>query len=108
MQNSKILSMLGLATKAGKTASGEETVVAEMQKRRAEIVFVSEEASLNTRNKLKNKGDFYGIPVVICFSKEELGKATGKETRTVVAVLDKGFAGAIDKLIKTDHDHAEV
>ncbi len=45
---------------------------------------------------------------MICFSKEELGKATGKETRTVVAVLDKGFAGAIDKLIKTDHDHAEV
>lgn len=92
--------MLGLATRAGKTASGEFAVETAVKNKTAKLVFVSAEASDNTVKKFENKCGFHGIPVVICFNKEELGKATGKDIRTTVAVLDDGFAQAIEKLLK--------
>lgn len=101
MERDKILSLIGLATKAGRTKSGELAVEKSILARASRIVFVSEEASDRTRKSFMDKCKYHKIPVVICFSKEELGKACGKEVRTSVSVEDDGFADALLKLV--DH-----
>lgn len=49
-QNSKVLSMLGLAAKAGKVASGEFSTEKEVKSGNACLVIVAEDASDNTKN----------------------------------------------------------
>lgn len=48
-QNSKVLSMLGLAAKAGKVASGEFSTEKEVKSGNACLVIVAEDASDNTK-----------------------------------------------------------
>ncbi|MCR5742535.1 MAG: ribosomal L7Ae/L30e/S12e/Gadd45 family protein [Lachnospiraceae bacterium] len=97
--------MIGLATRAGKTVSGEFAVMSAVTAGHAKLVFVSEEASDSSKKTFADKCSYYKTPVVICFGKEELGRACGKDVRTSVAILDDGFAKALKKLV--DHNETE-
>ncbi len=90
--------MLGLATRAGKLVSGEFSVENAIKEYKAYLCIVAEDASDNTKKLFRNKCDYYDVPIHICFEKEVLGHAIGKESRASVAVLDEGFANAITKL----------
>ena len=95
-----IYSMLGLATKAGKTVSGEFMTEKAVKSGTACLVIVSEEASDNTKKMFTNMFRFYEVPLHIFGTKEELGNSMGKEFRASMALLDPGFAKAIqEKLV---------
>lgn len=96
----KILNLLGLATKAGKTASGEFMTEKSVKGGKAFLVIVSEEASDNTKKMFFNMCTYYKVPIYLFGGKEELGHAMGKELRTSLAVLDAGFSEALVKQIK--------
>lgn len=51
MNNSRWASLLGLAQRAGKVVSGEGLVVKEVQRGKAQLVLLSEDASANTEKK---------------------------------------------------------
>ena len=95
----KLLSLLGLATKAGKTASGEFQTETAVKEGTAYLVLVAEDASENTKKLFHDKGSFYRVPVYEIGTKEELGAAIGKEYRASIAVLEEGFAKAVQKKI---------
>ena len=97
MKQNKILSLVGLATKAGKTASGEFSTEKSVKSGRAYLVLVSEEASENTKKKFRNMCTYYEVPYFEFGSKEELGHATGREMRASLAVQDAGFSEAMKK-----------
>ena len=97
MKQNKILSLVGLATKAGKTASGEFSTEKSVKSGRAYLVIVSEEASENTKKKFRNMCTYYEVPYFEFGSKEELGHATGREMRASLAVQDAGFSEAMKK-----------
>ena len=96
----KILSLISLATKAGKTASGEFSTEKAVKDGSAELVFVAEDASDNTKKKFKNMCDFYEVPIYFYGSKDTLGHAMGKEFRSSLAVMDYGFAKGLMKQLK--------
>lgn len=100
MNHKKILSLVGLAMKAGKIKSGEFSVEKAVKTGLAYMVIVSETASDNTRKKFSNMCHFYEVPLYILGSKEELGAAIGKEFRASLAVLDENFANAIAKALE--------
>ena len=58
MKQNKVLSMLGLATKAGKISSGEFSTEKEIKTGYAALVIVAEDASDNTKKKFKNYNNF--------------------------------------------------
>ncbi len=91
----RALNLIGLATKAGKTASGEFSTEKAVKNGRARLVIVSEEASDNTRKKFENMCTYYRVPICVFGGKDELGHAMGKEMRASLAVLDDGLAGAL-------------
>ncbi len=95
--NHKVLSLIGLATKAGKTVSGEFSTEKSVKTGKAFLVVVAEDASDNTRKKFQNMCDFYNVPVYFLFDKEELGRFCGKQFRASIAVQDENFAKAMMK-----------
>lgn len=104
MSQSKILSLISLATKAGKTVSGEFCTEKEIKSGRAAAVIVAGDASDNTKKKFKNMCDFYEVPIYFYADKDTLGHAMGKEFRASLAVLDEGFAKGMKKHMDTQEN----
>ena len=102
LKSSKALSLVSLATKAGKTASGEFCTEKEVKTGMAELVIVAEDASANTKKKFKNMCDFYAVPIYFYGDKDTLGHAMGKEFRATLAVTDAEFAKGIKKHLETE------
>ena len=98
----KVLSLIGLAMKAGKVKSGGFAVEKAVKSDLAYLVIVSESASDNTRKKFDNMCLYYEVPIYFFGTKEELGGAIGKEFRASLAILDEKFANAIKKAMGTD------
>ena len=93
----KALSMISLATKAGKTVSGEFSTEKSVKEGTGFLVIVAENASENTKKKFQNMCDFYEVPIYFYGDKDTLGHAMGKEFRASLAVTDHGFAKGIMK-----------
>lgn len=99
MDSKKILSYLGLATKAGKMVSGEFAVEKTIKAGEAKLVIIADDASDNTKKMFTNMCNYRNVPIHYIFNRNELGKATGKEYRVSVAVTDEGLANAISKCL---------
>ncbi len=89
--------MLSLATKAGKTASGEFSTENAVKQGSANLVIIAGDASSNTKKKFTNMCTYYKVPLYIFSTKEELGHFMGKEKRASMAITDSGFANSIEK-----------
>ena len=97
MINNKTMSLVGLATKAGKTASGEFSTEKAVKTGKAYLVLVAEDASENTKKKFRNMCTFYEVPLYFLSDKEGLGRAMGQEFRASLAGRDESFAKALQK-----------
>ncbi len=95
----KISGMLGLAKRAGKISSGATQVKQDLKRGSVYLVIIATDASDNTQKEYTSNCQFYKTPLVIWGDKEILGKAIGKPMRTVLAVLDQGFADRLKELI---------
>lgn len=100
MMENKVLSYLGLATKAGKLVSGEFMTEKAVKEGKAQLVIVADDSSDNTKKMFRNMCDFYKVSLYFLGNKEELGHSIGKQFRASVAVLDTGLAKAIQKQIE--------
>lgn len=97
INNNKILSLVGLATKAGKTVSGEFSTEKSVKSGKGYLVIVAGDASQNTKKKFRNMCTFYEVPLYFLSDKEDLGRAMGKEFRASLAIQDFNFAKALLK-----------
>ena len=95
--NRKLLNLIGLATKAGKTVSGEFSTEKAVKTGKAWLVIVSAEASENMKKQFAHMCAYYKVPIYFFGGKEELGHAMGKEFRASLAVLDEGLSKAMVK-----------
>lgn len=107
MKKDKILSMLGLAKKAGRLAGGEFAVSKTVKEGKARLVVVAADSSHNTQKMFINMCTFYQVPCYLYSSKEALGHALGRDIQASVAVLDDGFADAIIKKFKDFESNAD-
>ena len=101
MKQNRILSLVSLATKAGKTVSGEFCTEKEVKSGRAALVIVAGDASANTKKKFHNSASFYEVPILELGTKADLGRAVGEEIRAVLVVTEAGFAAKLQQLAQT-------
>ncbi|MBR2929600.1 MAG: ribosomal L7Ae/L30e/S12e/Gadd45 family protein [Clostridia bacterium] len=96
----KLKGMLGLAMRAGKLIIGTEQVCLAMAKGRVMLLVVSAEASDQTKKKLRNKCEFYGVKMITPdIEIGELGRMLGKTyAPACVGVTDENFTRAVLKL----------
>ena len=99
----RILNLLGLAKRAQKIAVGDFATETAIKKNRATMIIAAEDASARTVEKYRLLSEEYSIPFAILFTKEELGKAVGKDGfAATVALTDVGFAASAEKLLATE------
>ncbi len=80
MKNNRVLSLIGLATKAGKTVSGEFSTEKSVKTGKGLLVIVAEDASENTKKKFRNMCSFYEVPIFFFSDKESLGRQWERST----------------------------
>ena len=91
------LSLLGLAARAGAVTSGGFLTEKAVKQGEAFLVIIAENASENTKKRLKDKCTYYHVPYVVCETQDTLGHMIGKGTRSSVAVTDGNFGKQIAK-----------
>lgn len=91
----KFCSLLGIAQKAGRVASGEFMTEKSVKEGRARLVVVAGDASDNTKKMFQNMCDYYEVPYWSGLDKDTLGHVIGKEFRASLAVNDDGFCKAL-------------
>lgn len=100
LQQSKVLSLLGLAMRGRNLVSGEFQTLEAVKSGTAVLVIIAEDASANTKKLFADKCRFYEVPVREFGTKEELGRAIGKDMRSSLGVRDAGLAEAIARQLE--------
>lgn len=102
MLTDKLAGYLGFAARARKLQTGYNTVLGLIEKRKAKLVIVAENAAERTRDKISGKCRSHSVPCVIFGESDELSHVTGTGKTTVFAVIDGDFAkvisGEIDRI----------
>lgn len=96
----KIYSFLGLATRAGKIVSGDDSTLLELKRGNVKLVIVADDASDNTKKLFKDKSSYRNVPFAYFSSKLQLGYAIGKAPRAVLGVKDENFSNKILELME--------
>lgn len=97
MKPDKILSLLGIATKAGSVLSGEFQTEKSVKEGKAYLVIVAGDASDNTKKKFADMCSYYEVPFYTYANREQLGHCIGKEFRASLAVTNEGLAKSLMK-----------
>ena len=98
--NKKVYSMLGLCMKAGYLQCGMDACIESIKNCNSYLVIVAENASLNTKEKIKNIATEYKTEIVFFGEKDILSKSIGKSEKVIFSITDSGFANRILQLIK--------
>ena len=102
--NPKLLSLLGLARRAGKVITGDESCMKALRGGKARLIIVAADASDNTRKKYADKCAHYNTKLIIVSDRASIGGAIGRAEQVVIAIEDEGFASGI----RTCMDKSEV
>ena len=93
-----ILSMLGLALKAGRVEAGEEPVGAAARAKKARVIFVAQDAAPSSMRRAQS---FARTGSTLCVTlpadKDALGRSLGRSSVAMCAVTDIGFAESLVK-----------
>ncbi|WP_027726017.1 YlxQ family RNA-binding protein [Tuberibacillus calidus] len=101
--NKSWTALLGLAYRARKVVTGEETVIQAIRRGQAKLVLLSDDASNRTMKTVTDKCQYYGVPYIVCSDRKTLGQAIGKAERVVIAITDRGFGDKLQSLIESNH-----
>lgn len=96
----KTLQLLGLAMRAGKVVSGEESVLREVRAQAVYLVILAIDIASTTEKRLTDKCRSYRIPLIKYGTRFQLGQAIGKGERVVLAIREPGFTRAIQKSVQ--------
>lgn len=100
--NNKLLSLLGLARRAGKLEAGYDAAVQAARGHKAKLMAAARDISDKTFKNLRYEAEREGIPAVrVPALMSELSKACGIRAG-VAAVTDEGFAKAVLELTKDE------
>ncbi|PWI58219.1 hypothetical protein BM613_04625 [Sulfoacidibacillus thermotolerans] len=95
-----LLGLLGLAARARALVSGDDVCLSHIRAATARYVLIAQDAGANGAKKIRDKCTFYGIPFATVLTRDVLGRAIGKEERTVVAITDEKFSKRIKEVVE--------
>ena len=92
--NTRIQSLIGIARRAGKVASGDAQVEAMLKKRKGFLLIIAEDAQ-GAQKKYNSWASDLKLPILVTGTKLDIGHSIGLSPRSAVLILDRGFAKAI-------------
>lgn len=101
--NDKVLSLLGLARRAGKIALGFDPAADSAKSGQSRLILITSDISPKTKKELEFSLRDIGTPIrSIPYDVKTLGSAVGKAAK-IVSVNDEGFAGSVMKLLGSNN-----
>ena len=98
--NDRILSLLGLSLRGGNLAVGEEPVDAAARAKDARLLLLAADSTDNTRRRCEHMALAGScLWVRLPCTKEQMGRALGRNSVALAAVTDIGLASALAKLL---------
>ena len=107
--NEKILSLFGLARRAGKLAPGHDAVIESVVKNKAKLCVLCVDASERLEREIKHACSYENknIPVLKAnFDMKTLSKAIGTKA-AVISINDEGFAKKLLSMFEQDTQRKE-
>lgn len=98
-RDDQLLSLLGLAARAGGVVPGTERVRLAARKDTVHLVLIADDASENSREKLVPLLRAKGIPFHIRYTRMELGGAVGRSPLSAIGLTDASLARRARELI---------
>lgn len=86
------LQLLGLANRARKCLTGEDTILNAIRNQRVYLVIVASDASPNTKKLYSDKCTYYNVPYLEVGTVDQLSQAIGRFNRVAIGISDQGFA----------------
>ena len=99
IDNQKILGLLGLATKAGKTVFGTEACLSAIEKKKIKLLLIATDSSEKTKSNFKNVCKMNNVLIYEILDIEKLSNAIGKQNKAVIGITDANFSKAIVSII---------
>ena len=102
MQHSKLLSLVGLAKKAGRISIGHDAVLETIKKKKAIVILLASDASERLEREMQRELAFEKSDaklIRITHTMEEIGKALPKKA-AVMSINDTAFAAGIMNVIE--------
>ena len=103
-ENSALLSLLGLAKKAGKLTAGHDAVLESLKRRKSVLILLAADASPRLEAEMQREIVFLKADLNIIRmdeTMEDIGRALPKKA-AVLSVNDASFAAGIMKLVRVD------
>lgn len=99
MNNHKIEGLLGLCMRAGELSFGTDACLDLIQKKKAKLVIVANDAADRTKKNFEIACNKNQIPICLYGNIDDLSKAIGKPNKAVYAIKNQNFALEIRKII---------
>ena len=99
MNENKVYNYLGIAQRAGKIVSGENTLMSKGNFYKYALLIIASDASPTVKKRFFNKAENNNVDYLLFGTKESLGNAIGKSPRTVLALADRNISQKIMELI---------
>ena len=97
--NEKLLSLLGIARRAGRLSIGFDAAAESMKKGRSYLLLLADDISERTLGSIISKAEQSGTEILkINISMEQIGNALGKKMTGIISVNDSGFAEKLKAL----------
>ncbi|PEQ24594.1 hypothetical protein CH238_08525 [[Clostridium] leptum DSM 753] len=102
LMNDRLLSLLGLARRAGRLSLGNDPVLSSMEEGKVKLVLVCPDLSQRTLKGIESRAEAFGVPLVtIEQTMDQVSMSLGKRCG-VLALNDEGFARKALTLTKTN------
>lgn len=92
---SKVESYMGFAAKARKLATGYNTCLFMMEKKKLRLLILAEDLSENSKEKMINAAKQYKLPYRVYGKIEDLSHMTGTEGKGIFGLIDDNFGKVI-------------
>lgn len=99
INKTKVLGLLGLATKAGKISFGIEACKDMVIKKKAKLIIIAEDAADRTKKQMKELCIIAGIRYLEFGTIKIISQSIGKVNKAVIAIREESFSKAIIKVI---------
>ncbi len=95
----KVAGYLGLAQKARRLVAGDAATVTALSAGKACLVVLAIDAAAKVQEEIGGLATAKHVPLIYWRDKNSLGAVVGRSRRGAIAIIDTGFAAAIEKCL---------
>lgn len=95
MLSDKTLRLIGLSRASGSAACGASAVISAIKRKKCFLAIIARDCGTSTFDKFIGLCNVHSVPVILCDTKQILGRAAGYGEKAVLGITDPDMAKGI-------------